>query len=419
MSQTATMPGFVPLSGADLRRSIVRSRGRDRVTALLLVAPLLAFLALTFLVPLARIIQLSAYDPSIQQGLPKVAAALESWPGDGLPPDDAYAALAADLTDAKQLETVGTIANRLNVEIAGMRSVVTRTARLIGTRDMSAPRTAFADIDPAWADPATWRTLARLSRPITPAYYLAALDLRVGASGAIESLSADHRVHRELFLRTFLIAAAVTMLCIMLGYPVAYLLATSSRRVSGILIILVLLPFWTSLLVRTTAWIVLLQSQGVINDILVALGILDDNGRIRMIYNIAGTLIAMTHILLPFFILPLYSVMVAIPTNYMRAAQSLGANPFYAFRRIYFPNTLPGVGSGALLVFILAVGYYITPALVGGQSGQMISNIVAYHIQSSLNWGLAAALGVILLVFVLVLYALYQRLAGADRLGLG
>ncbi len=243
--------------------------------------------------------------------------------------------------------------------------------------------------------------------------------MRVGASGAIESLSADHRVHRELFLRTFLIAAAVTMLCIMLGYPVAYLLATSSRRVSGILIILVLLPFWTSLLVRTTAWIVLLQSQGVINDILVALGILDDNGRIRMIYNIAGTLIAMTHILLPFFILPLYSVMVAIPPNYMRAAQMLGANPFYAFRRIYFPNTLPGVGSGALLVFILAVGYYITPALVGGQSGQMISNIVAYHIQSSLNWGLAAALGVILLVFVLVLYALHQRLAGADRLGLG
>ena len=156
--------------------------------------------------------------------------------------------------------------------------------------------------------------------------------------------------------------------------------------------ILVLLPFWTSLLVRTASWKVLLQQQGVINDILVWLG---DRRRARsvMINNATGTIIAMTHILLPFMILPLYSVMKTIPPTYLRAAKSLGANDWTAFWRVYFPQTIPGVGAGAILVFILAIGYYITPELVGGTSGIFISNRIAYHISTSLNWGLAAALG--------------------------
>ena len=199
----------------------------------------------------------------------------------------------------------------------------------------------------------------------------------------------------------------------------AYLLATAGGRARAVLLAFMLLPFWTSLLVRTTAWIVLLQSKGVINDLLVGAGVIDETGRIQMIYNVIGTLVAMTHILLPFFILPLYSVMVTIPASYMRAAQSLGAGQAYAFRRVHLPLTLSDVGSGGLPVFILAVGYYITPALVGGQSGQIISNIVAYHVQSSLNWGLAAALGVLLLAAVGVLYAIYYRLAGDGRFRFG
>jgi putative spermidine/putrescine transport system permease protein len=138
-----------------------------------------------------------------------------------------------------------------------------------------------------------------------------------------------------------------------------------------------------------------------------------------MIYNMTGTIIAMTHILLPFMVLPLYSVMKTIPPSYVRAAKSLGATPWTAFWRIYVPQTLPGIGAGGVLVFIISIGYYITPALVGGQSVQMISNLIAYHMQTSLNWGLAAALGSVLLVSVLILYWVYNRLVGADSLKLG
>jgi putative spermidine/putrescine transport system permease protein len=222
-----------------------------------------------------------------------------------------------------------------------------------------------------------------------------------------------------MFGRTLWISALVTALCLLLGYPVAYLLATLPMRQSNILMILVLLPFWTSLLVRTTSWIVLLQTEGVINDVLVWVGIISDDGRIQMIYNQIGTIIAMTHILLPFMVLPIYSVMKTISPSHMRAARSLGATPPRAFWEVYVPQTLPGIGAGSILVFILSVGYYITPALVGGRTGQLISNFIAYHMQKSLNWGLAAALGALLLVAVLLLYWLYNRLIGVDKMKFG
>ena len=178
---------------------------------------------------------------------------------------------------------------------------------------------------------------------------------------------------------------------------------------------LVLVPFWTSLLVPTTSWIVLLQNQGVINDLPVAVGLVADDGRLALVYNMVGTFVAMTHVLLPFMVLPLYSVMRTIPESHMSAATSLGAGPVQAFLRVYWPQSLPGVGAGSLLVFILAIGYYITPVLVGGSSGQLISNMVAYHMQTSLNWGLASALGGVILVCVTLLYLLYDRIAGGDR----
>ncbi|MEO1317992.1 MAG: ABC transporter permease, partial [Pseudomonadota bacterium] len=214
-------------------------------------------------------------------------------------------------------------------------------------------------------------------------------------------------------------SVTITFSCLLLGYPIAFLLANLPMRVSNLLLILVLLPFWTSLLVRTSSWIVLLQQQGVINDTLVAIGILSDDGRLEMMFNEVGTVVAMTHILLPFMILPLYSVMKTINPSYLRAAKSLGATDFTAFWRVYFPLSVPGIGAGAILVFILAIGYYITPELVGGTSGIFISNRIAYHISSSLNWGLAAALGVILLGAVLILYYAYDRIVGIDNVKLG
>lgn len=222
-----------------------------------------------------------------------------------------------------------------------------------------------------------------------------------------------------LFLRTLWVSLLITALCVLLAYPIAYLMAILPTKTSNLLMILVLLPFWTSLLVRTSSWIVLLQTEGVLNDILVWTGIIGDDGRIQMIYNMTGTVVAMVHILLPFMVLPLFSVMKTISPTYMRAAKSLGATPARAFWTVYFPQTVPGIGAGSILVFILAIGYYITPALVGGRTGQLISNFIAYHMQQSLNWGLAAALGGILLAGVLALYWIYNRLVGIDNMKLG
>ena len=222
-----------------------------------------------------------------------------------------------------------------------------------------------------------------------------------------------------MFVRTLVLSFTITLTCVLLGYPIAFLLSNLPMRTSNMLLILVLLPFWTSLLVRTSSWIVLLQQQGVINDLLVSIGILDDQNRLELMYNQFGTIIAMTHILLPFMILPLYSVMKTISPSYVRAAKSLGANDWTAFWKVYFPNSIPGIGAGAILVFILSIGYYITPELVGGTSGIFISNRIAYHISSSLNWGLAAALGVILLALILVFYWLYDKIVGIDNVALG
>jgi putative spermidine/putrescine transport system permease protein len=211
----------------------------------------------------------------------------------------------------------------------------------------------------------------------------------------------------------------ITVLCLVLAYPIAYLMSTLPVKSSNLLMILVLLPFWTSLLVRTSAWIALLQKEGVINDLLVWAGVIDHTSRLAMIHNATGTIIAMTHVLLPFMVLPLYSVMKTIPPSYLRAAKSLGASPTTAFIRVYMPNTVSGIGAGAILVFIISIGYYITPALVGGQSGTLISNFIAYHLSSSLNWGLAAALGTILLVAVFILYIVYDKLVGISNMKMG
>ncbi len=279
-------------------------------------------------------------------------------------------------------------------------------------------RAAFLEIDEDWGDPEIWGTINAFSGSYTSGYFLTAADRGLGPDG-IEALPDDQQVYLTLFLRTFIMSVSITVSCIILGYPVAWLLANLPMRSANVLMILVLLPFWTSLLVRTSAWKVLLQQQGVINDMLVWLGFVDDANRLIMINNVTGTIIAMTHILLPFMILPLYSVMKTIPPTYLRAAKSLGATNWTAFWRVYFPQSVPGIGAGSILVFILAIGYYITPEIVGGTKGVFISNRIAYHISTSLNWGLAAALGTILLAVVLVFYWLYDRIVGIDNVKLG
>tara|TARA_R110002096_G_scaffold2933_9_gene15006 strand:- start:3313 stop:4575 length:1263 start_codon:yes stop_codon:yes gene_type:complete len=420
MSNTETV---LANDGTSLKSSLARSLRRQKIRALLLIAPLLLFVLLTFIAPIADMLFRSVENSIVKDTLPETVQQLKSWDATtGEAPEEAvYAALARDLKIAVEGKLHTKLGSRLNYEQTGISSLFRQTGRAIKKLDMeNTPsfKEAFAGMNKKWVDPTVWNTIQRFSTKYTDGYFLAAADLTRGSEG-IEQVSEDKKIYFTLFVRTLQMSLTITLMCILLGYPIAFLLATLPLRTSNMLMILVLLPFWTSLLVRTSAWKVLLQQQGVINDFLVWVGIVADDNRLELINNVTGTVIAMTHILLPFMILPLFSVMKTIPPTYMRAAKSMGANDFTAFRRVYFPQSIPGIGAGSILCFILAIGYYITPEIVGGTKGVFISNRIAYHISSSLNWGLGAALGAILLVAVLTLYWVYDKFVGIDNVKLG
>jgi len=411
-----------PITAADgvpLKRKLAQAERRKRLVSFGLVAPLLCFIAITFILPIADMLFRSVENPIVSEILPKTATALQSWDGTVLPGEDIYATLVLEMKDAAEARTIGKVATRLNYEVPGTRSLVTGTARKLKKLEEGPYKEALIDIDKDWGNLEIWAALKAIAPPYTLSYYLAALDMQYDQHGEIAPQPPDRQIYVPLFLRTLWVSLFITGACILLAYPISFLMANLPTRISNLLMIMVLLPFWTSLLVRTTSWIVLLQKEGVINDILVWIGLIGEDGRLQMIYNMTGTIVAMVHILLPFMVLPLFSVMKTISPSYMRAAKSLGATPARAFWKVYFPQSVPGIGAGSILVFILAVGYYITPALVGGRTGQLISNFIAFHMQSSLNWGLAAALGGILLASVLVLYWLYNRLIGIDNMKLG
>ena len=415
---SASVGGLTTTDGRPLKAALATAQQRAKRRAFLLVLPLLAFIVITFILPIGQLMHQAIYNPGFSANMPRTTAWFVENPPATSPDDAAWEALALDLKDAAVARTVGVVGTRVNYEMSGTRSLFTSTARRVG--DFEPPyRDAFLAADAKWDDPALWGTMRQVSDAYSANFFLAAVDMTRDVEGKIVAMPEDRQIYVKLFVRTFLLAALITFTCFLLGFPIAHLLATLPMKWSNLLMILVLLPFWTSLLVRTTSWMVLLQQQGVINNTLVATGLITDEGRIQMIYNQMGTIIAMTHILLPFMILPLYSVMRPIPPSYVRAARSLGATSWTAFRRVYLPQTLPGVGAGSLLVFILAVGYYITPALVGGASGQLISNLIAFHMQDSLNWSLASALAALLLAAVLILYWIYDRLVGIDNLKLG
>ncbi len=401
---------FVAGAEMPLKRRLRRAERARQLRALGLVAPLLVFLLFTFIGPIAGMIWRSVDDWEVPQVLPHTVAALSSWNGQDVPDEKAYAALAGDLQAARAAGTVAVAAKRLNYVVNGFRTILTSTARNLKTApEPGAAKATLIGLNPAWGERATWAAIKSASGPVTSYYLLAAVDLTKDVNGAVVGTPEDQAIYRDVFGRTFAIGFGVTALCLILGFPVAYLLANLPTAQSNLLMIFVLLPFWTSLLVRTCAWIVILQSEGIVNGSLQWLGIIDEP--LRLIYNRFGVYMAMTHVLLPFMILPLYSVMRSISPAYMRAAASLGAAPSTAFLRIYLPQTIPGIGAGCLLVFILAIGYYITPALVGGAGDQMISAFIAFYTTETVNWGLASALGAVLLLSTLVLATVYGKLA--------
>lgn len=400
-----------------LRRALRKSERREQWRAAALVLPLFLFLLAAFIVPIGAMLARGVADHDVPRILPRVSAELAQWDGRGLPPEPAFSALAADVRAAREAGTLASAATRLNYDVAGFRSLLFATGRQLPAEFSGPARAALLAIDPKWGERETWAAIQRAGGPVTDFYLLAALDLRHDADRAIVGAPPEQAVFRTVLGRTLWISGVVTLVCLLLGYPVALFIARQPPSRAALLLFLVLLPFWTSLLVRTVAWVVLLQREGILNDLLISFGAIHEP--IRMIFNRFAVYVAMVHVLLPFMVLPLFAVMKGISPSYVRAAASLGARPFTAFRRVYLPQTLPGVGAGCLMVFIQALGYYITPALVGGADDQMISYFIAFYASKTVNWGMAAALSLMLLVATLALYAVYDRLVGIDKMRLG
>jgi putative spermidine/putrescine transport system permease protein len=382
---------------------------------LLLVAPLFALLLLSFGLPIAALLARAVYDPTMHDALPHTAAALDAASSQGVPDDAVFAALGEDLLAAKQNDSLYNLAKDLNNLLPAARSHVLRTARALSP-DKRLTRAELIALEPFWAESETWSAIRSGVRPFTTNYLLAAIDLRWTADGGITRVLPDQAIYGTIFVRTFTISAGVTLITLVLGFPLAWLLANLSGPTATRLILLVLLPFWTSILVRTAAWTVLLQRSGILNELLFGLQVIEHPA--DLMYTRTGLIIAMTHIQLPFTLLPIYSIMRTISPAQMLAAYSLGARPVAAFRRVYLPQVMPGVVAGCLLTFILCLGYFITPALVGGPADQLIANFISNYINTDLNWQMAAALSFILLALTLGLFAAFARMFGIDRMKL-
>jgi putative spermidine/putrescine transport system permease protein len=372
---------------------------RRNLLAAALIAPLLILVTLSFLVPLGATLYRAIDDSEFSTALPRTSALLKSWNGEGLPPEQAFRSIIEELRQAQQDQAAGPVLSRLNFEETGLRSLLLQAARASGR--LSEPfKDNLIALNPRWGEPELWRLLKRSTGPVTPLYLLRSLDLKTSDAGVVRA-SSDEAVFLQLFWRTFEISLVVTVLCALLAYPVAYTLSILPQGWANVGMTLVLIPFWTSILVRTTAWFIILQREGPINALLLAMNIVDQP--LGMIFTRFAVYLAMVHVLLPFAILPLYGVMKGIKPEFMRAAASLGAPGWRRFLRIYLPLTMPGVAAGSLMVFMLSVGFYITPALVGGSGDQMVSYFIAFFTNTSVNWGMAAALATLLMVMTGIL----------------
>ena len=405
--------------GIPLEVSLKKAERKNKLKAFILVAPLLLFLIITYIFPIGDMLIRSVDDREVTNMLPKTFKAMESWNGQELPSEEVFEAFYFDMKLLIEERREGKLSTQMNFTKNGFKSILKKVRREMKKFDEGNYKEQIMAVHKRWADVEYWRAIKARSPSFTNQKYLKGIDMYTNEKGEIVSVPEDRQIHRILWFRTLEVAFFVTVFCFLMAYPIAHLLATLPMKYSNLLMICVLLPFWTSLLVRTASWMILLQQNGIINDFFVWIGLVSEDNRIEMMFNKTGTYVAMTQILLPFMVLPLYSVMKTISPSLMRAGKSLGGTPFVAFWKVYFPLTIPGIGAGCLLVFILAIGYYITPALVGGASGTLISNQIAFHMKSTLDWSFASAMGLMLLTGVLVIYWLYNKVVGIDNIKLG
>ena len=417
MNQTAKAE-ILTTDGIPLKVSLRRAERINKFRAFALVLPLTLFIVITFVIPIIAMLTRSVDDKQINTVFPKTFELYKQWDRKELPTEEMYATIFGEIVNADK-RAIGKASTRMNYSKSGWKSLMKKSKRKFKKIKEGPYKEQMIAVDKRWGEMGFWKALGEMVDPITFGYFLNAVDLKYDSNKKIIQQPEKRRIYNYTWYKTVKISVLVTLFCLILGYPIAYLLATLPLRYSNLLMIFVLLPFWTSLLVRTVSWIIILMRKGVFNSILVWAGVIADENRMQLIYNETGTLIAMTQILLPFMVLPLYSVMKTISPSYMRAALNLGAQPMYAYYKIYMPQTVPGISAGGLLVFVLAIGYFITPELVGGADGQLIGHWIAYHLKSTLNWGLCAALGTILLVVMLTLYWVYNKVVGIENIKLG
>lgn len=367
----------------------------------LLVLPLLIFIGVAFLWPVAKFLTLAWDNSDISENLGRTTQALAGWdPQDGVPGEVVFGALVQDLADAKEKGRDGVLAQLINQRLAGNRFLVIKTATDANDgKFSSAPvKDALLAAHPGWANPALWSAIALERHSATDYYLLATLDLMRAPDGAIGAVPPERAAYLDVLFRTIWISLVVTALCVVLAVPLAQAIVSAPPGVSRLLFALVLFPLWTSLLIRTVIWIIVLQKNGPVNASLVFLGFIEQP--LSLIYTRFSLYITMVQVLLPMMVLSIVSVMRRVPQTYMKAALSLGAPWIVAWWRVQLPLILPGIWAGSAIVFVFSLGFYITPTLVGGPSEQMISSYIAFFTNTTLNWGMAAALSVQLLLIL-------------------
>jgi putative spermidine/putrescine transport system permease protein len=378
-----------------------------------LVLPLLLFIIVTVIVPVGHFLYRAVDNSTIAENLPRTAASLANWqPADGVPDEASFAAFAEDIRAAVAAETLGQLAQSLNQQLTGSRNLILKSGSV--TAEVS-PENAKAELLaklPGLGKPQLWELFKAGGSSFTDFYLLQSLDLERDMAGDIVLVTPDRAIFLAAIWRTIVISVNVTLICALLALPVAHTLASARPPYAGILLALVLFPLWTSLLVRTVSWIIILQGEGPVNTTLQFLHLVDDP--LHLVYTRGSLYIAMVQVLLPLMILSILAVVVKLPKELMRAATSLGANWWQAYWRVQLPLIAPGIVTGAGIVFVFALGYYITPALIGGPQDQMLSSYVALYTNKTLNWGLAAALALqLLLVLIVVMlgWAAFQKLS--------
>ena len=298
--------------GIPLEVSLKKSERKNKLKAFLLVAPLLLFLIITYVFPIGDMLVRSVDDREVTNMLPKTFKAMENWDGQDLPSEEVFEAFYLDMKLLIEEKREGKLSTQMNYTKNGFKSIIKKLRRAMRKFEEGNYKEQIMSVHKRWADVEYWRAIKARSSAYTGQKYLKGMDMYTNENGDIVSVSEDRRIHRVLWLRTLEVAFFVTIFCFLMAYPIAHLLATLPMKYSNLLMICVLLPFWTSLLVRTASWMILLQQQGVVNDFFVWIGLVTDDNRPEMMYNKIGTYVAMTQILLPFMVLPLYSVMKTI-----------------------------------------------------------------------------------------------------------